>query len=535
MPSTNADMVLINGKIFTADSNDTVVQALAVKGGKIFKRGPTSEIKPLAGNHTRVIDLDGKTIVPGFIDAHAHIDMYGMMTSNLVVDCRIPTLKSTPEIIESIQAKASSLPEGELILGQGRPSQPYPSRAQLDESAPNHPVIIKASMHWFLLNTPALEKFNITASHPTDEELFTTDPCGFIEREEQTGKPTGYLEECWNVMFPRSRSPFSPEQTTQVIREGLRKANQFGVTSIAEFLCHRESMRIYQQLLNKGELTTRLQLVPCFYGAYKTVALNEIINAGLMSGFGNEWIKFGGMKIFLDTHKLAPSCTQTQINAWFRRAHRAGLRMFMHAISREAQDRGLKAIEAELPHSGLEDIRAMRHRMEHMGNENLDPNFFRRLKKLGAVALPTAYFMNMGPGTLTTPRTTRSFMFRSMLDLGLCVPGNSDTAGAVPEALNPMYQIWCMVNRKAKDGKLVSPAEKISVAEALKVYTIHSAYAGREEKIKGSLEIGKLADFAVLAQDPFSVPEDEIRNIQIDMTIVEGNIVYQRHQTKTNG
>ena len=209
--------------------------------------------------------------------------------------------------------------------------------------------------------------------------------------------------------------------------------------------------------------------------------------------------------------------------------------MFMHAISREAQDRGLKAIEAELLHSGLEEIRAMRHRMEHMGNESLDPNFFTRLKKLGAVALPTAYFMNMGPGTLTTPRTARSFMFRSMLDLGLCVPGNSDTAGAVPEALNPMYQIWCMVNRKAMDGELVSPAEKIGVAEALKVYTIHSAYAGREEKIKGSLEIGKLADFAVLAQDPFSVPEDKIRNIEIDMTIVEGNIVYQRHQTKTNG
>jgi predicted amidohydrolase YtcJ len=530
--SADIDMVLLNGKIFTSDDHDTVVSALAVQNGKILKRGRTNEIKPLAGENTRVIDLDGKTMVPGFIDAHAHIDMYGMMTSSLVVDCRIPALKSAAEILERINAKASSLMEGELILGQGRPSQPYPTRAQLDESAPNHPVIIKASMHWFLLNSRALEKFNVTASHPTDKELLATDPCGFIERDEKTGEPTGYLEECWNVMFPRSQSPFNPVQTTQVIKEGLRKASRFGVTSIAEFLCHPESIRIYQRLLNSGELVARLQLIPCFYGAYKTVDLDEIVNAGLMSGFGNEWIKFGGMKIFLDTHKLAPSCTPQQLSEWFGKAHRAGLRMFMHAISKKVQHRGLVAIEQEAAATGLEGIRAMRHRMEHMGNENLDPGYFHRIQELNAIALPTAYFMNMGPGTLTTPRTAKSFMFKTMLDMGLCVPGNSDSAGAVPEALNPMYQIWCMVNRKAMDGILVSPEEKISVAEALKVYTIHSAYAGREEKIKGSIEVGKLADFAVLAKDPFSVPEEELRHIEVDMTIVNGNIVYQRNQAK---
>lgn len=528
MQYNDVDMVLLNGRVYTADRRDSFVEAVAVHDAKIVGRGESAPIRALAGQNTHVIDLKGKTMIPGFIDVHAHIDMYGMMTSDLIVDCRIPSLNTVEDILENIREKASSLPQGELILGQGRPFQPYPTRQQLDAVAPDHPVIIKASMHWFLLNAQALEVFHITRSTPTDAQLLATDPCGFIEREEKTGEPTGYLEECWNVMFPRSKSPLGPEQTYRVVHEGVKKATAYGVTSLTELVCHPGSMRIYQDLFNRGQLTARLQFVPCFYGAYKTVELDEILHSGLTSGFGNEWVKFGGLKIFLDTHKLKPSCTQEQINRWFSRAHRAGLRMYMHAISRDAQDMGLKAIEAESFETGLENIRAMRHRMEHMGNENLDTAFFERAKRLGAIPLPTAYFLNMGPGTLVTPRTKRSFLFKLLPEMGLCVGGSSDTAGAVPEALDPMYQIWCMVNRKAIDGSPVSPEEKISVMEAIKVYTIHSAYAAREEHIKGSIEEGKLADFAVLDRDPFAIDEDDLRKVCVHMTIVGGRVVYQR-------
>jgi predicted amidohydrolase YtcJ len=134
----------------------------------------------------------------------------------------------------------------------------------------------------------------------------------------------------------------------------------------------------------------------------------------------------------------------------------------------------------------------------------------------------------MGPGTLVTPRTKRSFLFKTLPEMGLCVGGSSDTAGAVPEALDPMYQIWCMVNRKAIDGSPVSPEEKIPVMEAIKVYTIHSAYAAREEHIKGSIEEGKLADFVVLDRDPFAIDEDDLRKVCVHMTIVGGRVVYQR-------
>ncbi len=527
MEFTNVDTIFIDGKILTLDDRDTRAEAVAVHDGRIVGVGESKAIRKWAGDTTKTVALGGKTMIPGFIDAHTHVDMYGMMTSALVVDCHIPSLRSVQDILESIRERAKTTPKGELVLGQGRPFQPYPTREQLDEAAPEHPVIIKPSMHWYLLNTAALKKFKISKDRPTFEELQRVDPAGVIQRDVKTGEPTGFVEEIWNYLFPNSCSPFNAEQTYDVIKEGVDKHSSYGITSVAEFMDFPESPRVYQKMRRRGELKMRLQLIPCFYGLYKTVELDAIIASGLMTGFGDEWLKLGGVKIFVDRQQLT-TCSSAQLNEWFKRAHRAGLRMYMHAITRKGQDMAVAAIEAEAAESGLEEIRAMRHRIEHMGNEHHDPGYFERMKKLGAIALPTAYFMNMGPNKLLSPKTDKAFLFRAMLDMGLCTPGNSDGAGAIPEALNPMYQIWCMVNRKALDGAPVSPSEKISTLEALKVYTRESAFAGMEEAIKGSIEPGKLADFAVLSDDPLAVPEDHLRRVQVEMTILGGKIVYER-------
>ena len=199
----------------------------------------------------------------------------------------------------------------------------------------------------------------------------------------------------------------------------------------------------------------------------------------------------------------------------------------MHAITRKGQDMALGAVEVEAKRTGAEKIRQMRHRIEHMGNELHDDSYLPRIKELGVIALPTAYFMNMGPNKLLSPKTEKAFIFKTMLDMGLCAPGNSDGAGAIPEAPNPMYQIWCMVNRKSLDGKPVCESEKISVLDALKVYTRHSAYAGIEEDIKGSLEPGKLADMVVLKQNPLEVAEKDLRKVKVEKTIVGGDIVFE--------
>ena len=524
---TTPDMIIVNGNVLTLDDRDSVAEAVAISGEKITAVGLTHDIARLAGPETQTVDVAGMTVLPGFIDAHAHNDMYGMMTSDLVVDCHIPPLKSIEDILDAVRTRAAELPKGTLILGQGRTFQPYPTGEQLDMAAPDHPVIIKPSMHWYLLNGRALEHFGITKDLPTFEALKAVDPGGKIQRDLNTGEPTGYVEECWNYMFPRSVSPFGYEQTRRVVKEGLDKHSKFGVTSLVEFMDHPETPRIYQDLYRNGELNVRLQIIPCFHGLYKTVELDEVLNVGLTTGFGDERLKFGGVKIFVDRLQET-TCTSGELNEWFGRAHRNALRVYMHAITRKGQDMALEAIEAEAAKSGIEGIRAMRHRIEHLGNENHDDGYFPRLKHLGAIALPTAYFMHMGPNKLLTPKTYKAFMFRSMLDAGLCVPGNSDGGGAVPESPNPLYQIWCMVNRRSLDGQLVSESERISVLEGLKVYTRHSAYAGLEEHIKGSIEVGKLSDFAILDRDPLTIPEDRLTEVKVAMTVVGGKIVYRK-------
>ena len=160
-----------------------------------------------------------------------------------------------------------------------------------------------------------------------------------------------------------------------------------------------------------------------------------------------------------------------------------------------------------------------------MGNELIDLKYFDRVKESGSIALPTAYFMNIVP---SFPPDGRFFLFRTMLEKGLCVPGNSDSGGTEPEAPNPLYQIWCMAERKSQDGEVVNAEECISVSEGLETYTMHSAFANLEEKTKGSIESGKLADLVIFSKDPLASVADEIRNIPVEMTIVGGKIVYER-------
>jgi len=515
------DLVLINGKIITLDKKTKIAEALAVHEGKILLVGSSTEIDKLTDAKTQCIDLKGKSVLSGFIDAHTHVDLVGIMTSELVVDCHIPPLRSVNDILEKIREKTFTTPKGELIIGQGRWAQPYPTRKQLDQVAPDHPVLIKNTMHSYWLNSSALKRFNITKDRPTSKELFEADPGGIIYRNPKTGEPTGFVDEAWNYLFPQSHSPFSYEQTQSALKEGLNKYSSLGVTTITEFVDFFESPMVYQDLRKKGELNVRLHIIPCIHGLQKTADFDSIIGLGLTTGFGDEWIKFGGIKIFVD-RGIETSLASIQLKEWVMKAHRHGIRVFMHANTRKGQDMALEAIEAaveEMPEQNL------RHRIEHMGNRLIDLNYFDRVKKSGSIALPTAYFMNIGR---TFQEGQKIFLFRTMLDKGLCVPGNSDTGGTEPEAPNPLYQIWCMAERKDREGKAVYPEERITVEEGLQLYTIHSAFACLEENIKGSIEPGKLADLVILENDPLTAYPSDLKDIKVDITIVGGKIVYRR-------
>ena len=524
MRNGDMDVILYNGNLITVDENDTISEAVAVKDGKIFKVGSSEQIKELRKKNTQMIDLEGKTIIPGFIDAHTHAALVGLVASDVIVDCHIPPLNSTNEILKKIKERVDKTSKGEVIMGHGRFDQPYPTKEQLDQVAPDNPLIIKNSMHAYRLNNLALKKYNVTKDHPTREELFAICPGGIIYRDPVSGEPTGYMEECLTYLFPKSYYPFPYETIKKVTKVGLDRYSSAGVTSITEFNDFPECLRAYQDLYSNGDLNVRMQLIPCVHGLNKTVDLDAIIDLGLSTGFGNEWLRFMGIKIFVDLGYVT-TLASIQLNEMVLRAHKAGLRVYMHAISRKAQDMALEAIEAAeqaIPGKNL------RHRIEHMGNEYHDPTYFDRIKEIGAIALPTAYFMRIGTQDWLNPTRERAYPFKTLLERGLCLPGNSDSGGSEPEAYNPLYNIWCMVVRKSKEGEPVFPEEKISVMDAIRIYTANSAYAGFDEDVKGSIEEGKMADFAVLAEDPFSVPEDHLKDIPIDMTIVDGKIVYQR-------
>ena len=524
MKHPDADMIFFNGNVITVDPNNNISEAVSVSSGKIVKVGSDKEILNLKGPRTELIDLRKKTLLPGFIDAHTHLDLVGMVASELVVDCHMPPVKSVDRMLKKIGERVRKTPAGELVLGHGRFNQPYPTKDQLDKIAPDHPVIIKNSMHSYRLNTCALKKYNITSENPTPDELFQVDPGGIIYRDPTTGKPTGYVEECWNYMFPNSKSPFSFEKTKYFLKVGLDRFSKVGVTSIAEFVDFPESLRGYQELYESGDLNIRLNIVTCIHGLHKTADLDSIISLGLKTGFGNDWLKFMGIKIFIDRGPVT-TLASIQLNEMVLKAHQAGLRVFMHATSRKAQEMALEALEAaEKAIPGKQ----LRHRIEHMGNDYLDPTFFDRVQKIGAIALPTAYFIGIGALDWLQAKGGRPYPFKSLLSMGLCVPGNSDSGGSEPEAYNPLYEIWCMVARKSKEGKSVFPEEKISVMDAIRIYTMHSAYASFDEAVKGSIEAGKMADFVILAENPLRVSEDRLKEIEVDMTVAGGRVVYQR-------
>ncbi|MFC1886467.1 amidohydrolase family protein, partial [Thermodesulfobacteriota bacterium] len=300
---------------------------------------------------------------------------------------------------------------------------------------------------------------------------------------------------------------------------GVDTYSRSGVTSITEFVDLRESPRIYQELHREGQLNARVQLIHCVHGLHRTTDLNALIGVGLFTGFGDEHLSFGGAKFFVDLG-VETTLTSIRLKEMVCQAHQAGIRVFMHANTRMAQDMALEAIEAaeeRMPGKNL------RHRIEHMGNRLIDINYFDRVKSANAIALPTAYFMNIGR---EYPKNLKLFLFRTMLDKGLCIPGNSDSGGTEPQAPNPLYQIWCMVARKSREGNDVYPEEAITVKEGLEIYTRHSAYGALQEDMKGSIERGKLADFVVLSQNPLTCSLDALKEIQVEKTIVGGNVVY---------
>jgi len=526
-----ADLVLLEGKVITVDPSDSIAEAVAVKNGNIIAVGHNSEIAKLAGPQTQVVHLAGRTVLPGFIDAHTHLE--GIAAFHRMLDIHVPPLKDVDDILEKVRNEVKVKKPSEWIVGAGGWGQVLPTRQQLDSVAPDNPVVLRESAHVQILNSKALELLGIDKN--------TVPPLGGnIYKDAVTGEPTGKIQEMpqvWQSKIP----PPSYEVRKQSLKEVMEDFTRKGVTTIYDFPS-ADGMRIYQDLRDVHQLPMRLRWQIILSQTDLEFA-HFVIDYGPRTGFGDNWLRLGGIKLFVDGETESAvrydppgqrekwvgglRFTQDQLNDIVLRAHKAGFQIWTHALGDKAQDMILEAYERAETSAPRPDPR---HRIEHAGNNEAGPTTaeqLERMKRLGIIPVPTGAWIYLGHAAFKTQADV-PFIYRTMLDHGLRPPGTSDSLGSMPESTNPFFSMWAMVTRETRDGTRNAPQEAITIREAIRGYTIDGAYSGFEEKIKGSIEVGKLADLIVLSADPLTIPSEQIRDIRVLLTVIDGKVVWRQ-------
>ncbi|MCW4036411.1 MAG: amidohydrolase [Candidatus Bathyarchaeota archaeon] len=531
-------LALIHGNVITMDESNPRAQAVFVLGDKILNVGSDAEIEVLVDDDTTVIDLEGKTLVSGFIDCHAHPMGYGQ--SLMAVNCATPPVASIKEMIERIGEATEGKTDGEWILGRGYDDfklaeRRHPNKWDLDEAAPRNPVMItRLCGHISAVNSLALEMAGISKDTPVPEG-------GRIDRDPETGKPTGVLR----GGARQALRELIPPPTIGQLRKGINlAAEKFlarGVTSVSDAgVGSPLNTRAYQAAIREDRMPLRVNLM------MSSEVLNELVSLGIKTGFGDGRLKIGAIKIVFDGSSSGRTAalsepyedvsdstgilylSQEELNQRVLAAHKAGFQVGVHAIGDRAIIGVLDAFEAALKELPREDHRL---RIEHCGINS--PMIVGRIKEIGVVPVPQPIFL-YGEGEsyragLGEERVRWAYPMRSWMDAGIKVPMSSDCpATSGEELISPLLGIYVAVTRKTDAGVELGPEQRIGVDKALKAYTLNSAYATFEEGVKGSIELGKLADFAVLSDDPTAAPSDSIKDIAVDMTIIGGMVVYKR-------
>ena len=534
---TRADVVFLDGSVMTVDSQDRVCQGAAVWENKILAVGTTKEMKALAGPETKIIDLKGRSLVPGFIDAHCHAGDYGPTKFNIVI--RPGTIRSIGELKEEIRKRAATTPKGGWILGRGYDNTKFeekrhPTRWDLDEAAPEHKVfILRTCGHLGVLNSPALAEFGIQKGVPDP-------PGGKIERDER-GEPTGLLYE--QALVPvRMQTQPSYEEFIRGFRLMNEDFLRYGITSATDASGRNpDQIRAFQKGAAEGLFQVRIYFQVRTSGP--TIRVGEhYLQSGLVTGYGNEKLRLGSYKLMLDgaggggsaamreAYPGRPSDfgilhqTQEELDELVLNGHKAGYQVGVHAIGDRAVEMTLSSFARALKAFPRKDCR---HRIEHCGF--LDGPLMERMKEMGILAiLGLPFLYELGDSYITVfgqDRLQCVYPLRSLMERGIVAGLSSDAPVIDP---NPLTGIYFAVTRKTPTGQTIAPHEAVTVLQAIRAYTMWGAYATFEENKKGSLEPGKLADLVILSDDILKVPPEKILRLKVDLTMVDGKVVYER-------
>ena len=538
--SLKADVVLQNGKIWTVNKKQPEAEALAIVRDCIIAVGSNTDLQPLIGPKTKIIDARKRRILPGFHDSHVHLLGAGLGLSRVA----LKDAADEAEFGKRLREFDKKLPPGRWLQGgdwdhDRALAGKLPTAQLIDKYVKDRPVFLRRyDGHMAIVNSRVLELAGITKD--------TRDPVGgVIYRHANSKEPTGLLRDNAMDLVTRLIPPPSEAEVAEAVRAALAEARKLGVTSVQDMdgsdaATRRLLLRLYQHLARTGRLTARIKLY------FPLGAWSSLADIGILAGFGDVWVQIGCLKDFIDgslgssTAKMfepyqnEPGSTGiflkplTRLRDDILAADNAGLAVAVHAIG----DRG----NAELFDLFAEAIkkngpRNRRFRVEHA--QHLRPQDYRRFADLGVIASMQPFHAiddgRWAEGRIGRKRCASSYAFRSLLDAGATVAFGSDWPVA---PLNPLLGIDAAVNRRTLDGKHPKgwfPEQKIGVPEAIACYTLNSAFAAFQEKDLGSLEPGKLADLVMLSRDILADGErDHIAKTDVVLTMVGGKVVFEK-------
>ena len=526
-----ADLIVINAKVRTMDDTKPNAEAIAVMDNKIVAVGSNAEIRQMAGAKTKTIDAQGKLVIPGFNDAHVHFLEGGYQLSS--VDLR--DAKSPAEFTQRIKDFAAKLPKGRWILGgkwdhENWSPNNLPTAAMIDAVTPDNPVFIdRLDGHMALANSLAFKMAGV------DKD--TKDVAGGEIVRDSGGVPTGVLKDAAMNYVGKVIPAFTFAEKIEQAQAATDYAASLGVTSVQDMSAGTD-VAVYQELARLGKLKTRI------YGCSPLSDYSRWEKTGVHRAFGNDWIRVGCLKGYADgslgsttawffaAYLDAPNTSglasdeipKMQENV--KNADKAGLQINIHAIGDKANDTVLSVFEKISRENGMRD---RRFRVEHAQHLRLaDLKRFGQLKVTASMQpFHLADDGRWAHKRLDEPRLKGTYAFRTLLDSSGTLAFGTDWYVA---PLNPMLGVQAAVTRQTLDGKNPNgwiPEQKISVAEAVRAYTNGSAYAEFQENVKGSISIGKLADFVILSDDIFSINPTDINKTKVLTTVVGGKIVYE--------
>ncbi len=531
--SQNNMTAFINGKIYTVNKNQPMAQAVLIRENKIIFVGSSDEVKRMITGDTRIIDLKGRLMLPGFIDDHVHFISGGFYLLGL----NLRPAKTTAEF-KSILKKYIEKNKGKWITGGNWDHEAWevkdlPTKEMIDDFTTNTPVFIdRFDGHMALANSYALKLAGITKNTPNPDG-------GTIVKDKLTGEPTGILKDNAMALIYRIIPDNTGEENYQAALAALNEAKKFGVTS-AQDITYKSNLIVYQKLEKENKLTCRI------YTRLPIASYKSLADAGIQYNFGDDKIKLGSLKAFADgslgsstawffdrynqdttTYGLPMDIVSDgSLEKWATDADKNLLQISTHAIGDRANAYMLDLYEKIENTNPKWDRRFRIEHAQHLRKTDID-----RFAKLGVIASAQPYHC-IDDGVWAEKRIGRerikdAYPFKSLIDAGAVLCFGSDWTVA---PINPLLGIYAAVTRRTLDDKNPGgwiPEQKISVEDAIRCYTINNAYAAFEENIKGSIEPGKLADLVVLDNDILTIDPVKIKDAKVCITVFDGDIIFQ--------